>query len=303
MLLVTGANGFVGSAVVHLALQRNIPVRAMVREASDLTLLEGSPKEIQVCADMDDAASLERAIEGITAVVHCAATTSTFAPDLELSRKVNVEGTRALLQACRTQGVTRFINISSQSAHPDNPSVYGKTKLEQDEVVRGETQIDWTILRPSIIYGPVARGIFNKMVGLCRKLPVIPVIGSGREPMRPLHVEDLAEGILQCIEAPATFGKSYDLGGADSLEFNQFLKEILQAIGQKKMLIHLPIPIALVIAHVLSTFLKNPPLTPDNVTGISTVQYVDITDAHQDFGFKPRLFYDGISKCLSADNN
>ena len=302
MLLVTGANGFVGSAVVQLALQKNIPVRAMVRESSDLTLLENTPSEIQVCADMDDPASLARAIEGVTTVVHCAATTSSMAPDLELSRKINVEGTHALLEACRTQGVTRIINISSQSAHPDNPSVYGKTKLEQDQVVRSETQINWTILRPSIIYGPVARGIFNKMVGLCRKLPVIPVIGSGREPMRPLHVEDLAEGILQCIESPATYGNSYDLGGADSLEFNQFLEEILQAIGQKKMLIHLPIPIALVIARVLSTFLKNPPLTPDNVTGISTVKFVDITAAHKDFGFMPRLFYDGLSKCLSPDN-
>ncbi|MBN1866519.1 NAD-dependent epimerase/dehydratase family protein [Candidatus Sumerlaeota bacterium] len=294
MMLVTGASGFVGSAVVRLARSRGLAVRAMVQPQSRLDLLEGVPADSIVRADMTEIDSLRRAVEGVRAVVHCAATTSVSAPDLELSRRVNVEGTDALLRACREAGARRFVNIGSQSAHKGNPSVYGRTKLEQDERVMGAEGIEWTILRPSIVYGAQAKGVFSKMADYCRKLPVIPVIGPGREEMRPIHVDDVAWAALACIEESRTVGRIYDLGGADVLEFNEFISEILAAIGKRKPCFHLPIPIALAIARTLSAVMKNPPLTPDNVTGIQTARHVSNRAAREDFGFAPRGFAQGL---------
>jgi predicted dehydrogenase/nucleoside-diphosphate-sugar epimerase len=300
MLLVTGASGFLGSAVVHLARSRGMEVRCMVRASSSLRLLAGIPESAIVPADMGDPESLRKAVEGVSAVVHCAATTSISAPDLELSRRINVEGTRALLNACRETGVRRFVNISSQSAHPANPSVYGRTKMEADQEVRAAKDVDWTILRPSIIYGTAAKGIFDKMVQYCRKLPVIPIIGGGHEEMRPVHAADVAAAALACLDASAAIGKTYDIGGLDALEFNDFIGEILKALGKRKMRFHLPIPIALAIARVLSLLMKNPPLTPDNVTGIQTVQHVDISAAQRDFGFAPRSFAEGLREIFGG---
>ncbi|MFW6287011.1 MAG: NAD-dependent epimerase/dehydratase family protein [Candidatus Sumerlaeota bacterium] len=294
MILVTGASGFLGSAVVRIARARGYDVRPMVRENSDLTLLKGIDKETFVYGDMTDAGSLQKATQGVDAVVHCAATVSTGAPDLEKSRKVNVEGTANLLAACSRNGVRRFINISSQSAHPENPSVYGQTKMEQDNEVRKADDIDWTILKPSIIYGPQAKGIFDKMVSFCKKMPVIPIIGSGREEMRPIHVDDVAAATLDCIENDQTIEQTYDLGGRDVLEMNEFIRTILDVLGRKAFLFHLPVPIALLIAKTASAVMDNPPLTPDNVTGIQTVKHVDISDAEHDFNFKPRGFEEGL---------
>jgi predicted dehydrogenase/nucleoside-diphosphate-sugar epimerase len=300
MLLVSGASGFLGSAVVHLARSRGIPVRCMVRASSSLKLLEGVPADSIVRADMADPKSLRAAVRGVSAVIHCAATTSMSAPDLELSRRINVQGTRALLDACREAGVQRFVNISSQSAHPANPSVYGRTKMEADQEVRAARDMDWTILRPSIIYGAAAKGIFDKMVQYCRKLPVVPIIGGGHEEMRPVHADDVAWAALACLDTPATIGKTYDIGGFDALEFNQFIKEILKALGKRKMCFHLPIPVALAMARALSLLMKNPPLTPDNVTGIQTVRHVDISAAQRDFGFAPRSFAQGLRGIFGA---
>ncbi|MBN1517903.1 SDR family NAD(P)-dependent oxidoreductase [Candidatus Sumerlaeota bacterium] len=301
MLLVTGAPGFLGSAVVREVVRRGQKVRAMTRATSSLELLEPQKESIEIVqADMADAASLDAALQDVDAVVHCAATTSSSAPDLEISRKVNVEGTRALIEAMRKHGARRLINISSQSAHPDNPSVYGQTKLEQDEVVQASEGIDWTILRPSIIYGPEEKGIFHKMVQHCRKLPAIPIIGSGKEEMRPVHVDDVAIASLDCIAHDATIGQIYDIGGADVLAFKDFIGELLKALDQKKMRVHLPIPIAMLLARTLSLLMKNPPLTPDNVTGISTVKHVDISAAQRDFNFAPRKFTDGLNEIFKS---
>lgn len=299
--LITGASGFVGSAVARMALARGMAVRAMVRESSRLDLLRGVPAEAIVRGDMSDAAALASAVQGAAAVVHCAATTSEMAPDLALSRRINVEGTETLLAACRKAGVRRFINISSQSAHADNPSVYGRTKTEQDERVRAAPGVDWTILKPSIIYGGEAKGIFAKMVRLCRRLPVIPIIGPGHEEMRPIHVDDVAWAVLACLQEPRTIGRTYDLGGADVVEFNDFVGEILKALGRQAFRFHLPIPVALAAAKTLSLVMKNPPLTPDNVTGIQRVRRVDIGDAERDFGFHPRSFAQGLRQSLSPE--
>jgi nucleoside-diphosphate-sugar epimerase len=306
MILITGASGFLGSAVVRLAREHGLAIRAMVRPSSRLDLLPNlNPEEI-IRADMADPASLAQAVKGITAIVHCAATTSQGAPDLELSRRINVAGTQALIDACKAETskrrqdawtTIRFINISSQSAHPANPSVYGKTKLEQDERVMASA-LDWTILRPSIIYGPQSKGIFDKMLQYCRKLPIIPIIGPGREEMRPIHVDDVAWAALACLDEPKTIGQIYDLGGADVVSFNDFIGQILEALGRKAIRFHLPISIALTIARVLSAVMKNPPLTPDNVTGIQTARHVDISAAQRDFNFNPRSFKQGLEEIL-----
>ncbi|MFP4379939.1 MAG: NAD-dependent epimerase/dehydratase family protein [Candidatus Sumerlaeia bacterium] len=296
MLLITGASGFLGSAVARMAHSREIPFRAMVRESSRLDLLSTIPMENIVRADMSDAESLKAAVKDVDAVIHCAATTSQAAPDLDLSRKINVLGTMALLDACRQAGVKRFVQISSQSAHKANPSVYGRTKLEADRHVRAEEKIEWTILKPSIIYGAESKGIFDKMVQYCRKLPVIPIIGPGTEEMRPVLVDEVAWAALKCLETPESVGKTYDIGGADVLEFQDFIQTIMDVLGKRKPMVHLPLPVALKIAEILSKFMDNPPLTPDNVRGIQTVQHVDISEAREDLGFEPLAFREGLEK-------
>jgi nucleoside-diphosphate-sugar epimerase len=243
--------------------------------------------------DITDPATLGAALDGIDAVIHAAATTSEAAPDEALSWRTNVEGTRNLLEACRDAGVKRWIQISSLSANRANTSVYGRSKFAADEEVR-RSGLRWTILQPGTIYGPGSRGLFAKMVRLTNALPAVPVIGSGTQLMRPVHVDDVAAATMACLDQEAAVGHTYALGGRDAITFNDFLRGILEAQGKKKALIHIPLWACFPLARVLSFFLKNPPVTVDNLVGLRQMTAPDIAAAERDFGFAPRTLAEGL---------
>lgn len=297
-ILITGAAGFLGAAAVRRALAAGHDVRAMIRQGSPRDRV-GLPDEKIVYADMSDPAGLARSVGGgIEAVIHCAATTSQSAPDVALSRKVNVEGTRLLYEAAQKAGVRRWIQISSMSAHPGSTTVYGKTKLAADEYLRIQAGPPlWTILRPSIIYGPGERGLVAKTVKLMKKLPIVPVIGPGKELIRPAYVDDVADAALAALNSPGSIGKTYMIGGGDEMELTQFMKELVKAAGLKRRLFHLPAPIALLIARAMSVAMKNPMITPDNVLGVREVPRVEQADAERELaGWKPMTLAEGLKR-------
>jgi len=294
IVLITGASGFLGSRTVKLALERGHEVRAFVRSRNPPAHPNLSPENM-VIGDMTDPASFISAVKNANAVIHCAAITSEGKPDWALSRRVNVEGTRNLINAVQQHGApnARWIQISSMSAHPVSTSAYGVTKREADDEVK-KSNLPWTILRPSIIYGPGGKGLVSKTLSLMQKLPVLPVVGSGHELLRPIYVDDVARAALDCIENKQTFGKSYMLGGADEISFNGFLHHLANSAGLRRPLIHIPIPVALLLARSLGIISKNPPITADNVLGIKQLQRVEIAPAIHDFGFQPVGFEEGL---------
>jgi NADH dehydrogenase len=181
------------------------------------------------------------------------------------------------------------------SANPANTSVYGRSKFAADEEVR-RSGLEWTILQPGTIYGPGNRGLFAKMVRLTNGLPVVPVIGRGTQSMRPIHVDDVAEAALACLDHESTVGRTYTLGGRDVITFNDFLRRLMEAQGKRKPLIHIPLWFCFPAARVLSFFLKNPPVTVDNLVGLRQMAAPDIAAAERDFGFAPRAFTDGLQE-------
>lgn len=300
MLLITGASGFLGSHLANYATERGRAVRCMVRRTSETSGLPTN--RMEMCyADLLEPGSLGAALEPpVSTVVHCAATTSETKVDYAQSFKVNVEGTRNLLEACRVRGVRRFIMISTQSANAQNPSTYARTKLAADEAVR-ESALAYTILKPSTIYGPGSKGLFAKMVRLLDKVPVVPILGSGSRLIRPIHVSDLCEAILNCEGCDQTLGKTYDLGGRDLVSYQDFIRAILHARRKKKPFVNVPLPMCRALAAAFS-FLKNPPFTRDNVLGLNQNQVCSIDLARSEFGFNPRGLQEGLSQTFSGSS-
>src|SRR5262249_21462626 len=199
-------------------------------------------------------------------------------------------------------GVSRWVQISSLSANPANNSVYGRTKFAADEEVR-RSGLRWTILQPGTIFGPGGRGLFAKMTGLLSgKLPIVPVLGSGRQTMRPIFVDDAASAALACLDTDATAGRTYALGCRDAITFNDFIRSILRGLGRRKLRLHVPLWVCWPIARVLGWILKNPPVTVDNLVGIKQMKAPEITDAERDFGFAPLSFAEGIERTFVPDN-
>jgi nucleoside-diphosphate-sugar epimerase len=297
MILVTGASGFLGRRIVQLALEQGRAVRALVRNPSNATHL---PAHCLHQGDITDPGTLDSAVAGVEAVIHAAATTSETTPNEELSRRTNVEGTRSLMEAFSRSGGRRWIQISSLSANPANTSVYGRTKLAADEEVM-RSGLQWTILRPGTIYGPGARGLFAKIVRLVNGLPLVPVLGPGTEPMRPIFVDDCANAALHCLDHPRTVGQTYPLGCRDVVDFNEFLRGVLRAQGKSKPLFHVPLWICFPAARVMGWVLKNPPVTVDNLVGLKQMQAPDISAAERDFGFAPLTFAEGLHQTFQTE--
>ena len=297
-ILITGASGFLGSHLANYAAERGRKVRCMVRTTSETSDLNPNRMEIRQ-GDLLDTHSLRAAVESpVRTVVHCAATTSETKVDYAQSFRVNVEGTRNLLQACQDSGVERFIMISTQSANEQNPSTYARTKLAADLAVK-ESPLPYTILKPSTIYGPGSKGLFAKMVRLLDSVPVVPILGSGSRLIRPIHVLDLCEAILECELSDGAVGKTYDLGGRDLVSYEDFISSLLDARKKKKPFVYLSLPVCRALAAAFS-FLKNPPFTRDNVLGLNQNQVCSIGAARDDFGFSPRGLREGLMQTFSA---
>ena len=158
-----------------------------------------------VQGDMLDAGSLERAVQGVQAVIHLACATGVA--NESLARRVNVDGTRALLDAAQRHGARRFVFVSTISATRERMGPYGRTKREGEAMV-AHAGLDWVIVRPSLVYGSAPVGLFATLAGYLRSLPVVPVIGSGKLELDPIHVDDVCEVLVQCVSRADVVGKT-----------------------------------------------------------------------------------------------
>src|SRR5207249_11623748 len=187
--------------------------------------------EIVQC-DLGEPATLAAAVAGTDAVVHPGAATWGGRLDPAVAYRVNVGGATALIEAARAAGCTRIVVMSTQHVHLPHPGLYGLTKRMADRLFLA-SGLDVTLLRPSLVYGPGARGVFVKLAGLVRRLPVIPVIGPGPWHLRPVFLEDLIDVVIATLARPELAGRTYDVGGPDLVTYNEFLAAICGALGRR----------------------------------------------------------------------
>lgn len=243
----------------------------------------------QFTGDMRDLPSLERAMAGVTYVVHLAAMKN----DEPESEAVNVGGVKNLIDACRIAGVKRIVNVSTQSAKLEKLGAYGRTKKEADALLHASA-IETVTLRSSLVYGDATGGILGAIARYAA-LPVIPMTGPGTAHFRPIHRDDLADIIAHCLTQPTMSGKTYDVGGPDSLSFNEIAEKILEARGVRRPILHLPVWLSLFIAHACRILLPKPPLTVSNVLGSAVDVPMDTRPLHEDLpGPAPRHFDEGL---------
>ena len=261
-VVVTGASGFIGTALVPRLLAAGHLPRLFVRRP---VAPPAAPVEVMQ-GDLTSAASLHAAVEGAEAIIHLGAATSTGRLDPALAYRVNVGGASALIEACRAAGCRRIIVLSTQHVYLRRCGTYGRTKRIADALFSG-SGLEVTILRPSLVYGPGSRGVFVKLAGLLRRLPVIPVVGRGTWHLRPVYLGDLVELIVQTLARPEVSGRTYDVGGTERITYNDFLAATCAALGRPCRRVHIPLAHGFALAWLLERLLANPPLTVDNVYG------------------------------------
>ena len=264
MILVTGGTGFVGPRVVHALRGRDLPVRAVVRNPSgrSATTLAAWGAEL-VPGDMTDAESLQRAVDGCEVVVHLVAIRQGREEDF---RRVMEQGTRDLVTAAQGAGVKRFVLMSAlgTSAETQDLVPYYHAKWEQEQTVQG-SGLEHVIFRPSFVFARDG-GILPTFRRLARLAPVTPIIGSGRQQIQPIWIEDVAAYFAQAVDKPEAANRIFELGGPDAVTWNEFWERLKRVLGQRRPSLHVPVALMRANALVTERLPGNIPLTRDLLT-------------------------------------
>ena len=259
--LVTGGTGFVGPHVVHALRARGTPVRALVRKPARATRLAAWGAEL-VTGDVTDPASLRAACEGVTTVVHLVAIIRGRPADFE---RVMAEGTRNVVAAAQEAGVRRFVLASALGLDERSKDAvpYFAAKWEMERAVR-ESGLDHVIFRPSFVFGRDG-GVLPTFIRLARFAPVTPIIGSGRQRLQPIWVEDLAQYYVRAIDELAATNRTFELGGPEAVSWNEFWERLKRVLGVRRPSVHVPFGLMRTQATVTER-LPGAPVTRDQLT-------------------------------------
>ncbi len=210
--------------------------------------------------------------------------------------KLHVQATENMVEAARRAGVSRYVQMSSLGVRPAAVSAYHQTKWRAEEAVRGSGQ-KWTIFRPSLIFGP-HDAFINMLATQLRRTPVMPVIGSGRYLLQPIHADDVARCFALALEMPETVGQTYELCGNDLLNFEALLDMIAAALGRSRPFKpHLPLELMKLIIPLMQK-IPQFPITMDQLQMLLE-ENVCGGEWQQVFGFEPRGLQIGIGEYLS----
>ncbi len=252
LVLVSGANGFVGSHLTEALLERGYRVRCMVRRSSDLSHIRHLPVE-WAYADVRHTDSLRQACRGVAVVCHCAALTRAL--DEATMMRVNVRGAEALARTCLEEnpGLSRFLFVSSQAAAGPSPAAgeyldeaspcrpitwYGRSKLAAEQALQAlDGRLPLTIVRPSAVLGPRDVDFFSYFVLIKRGLDL--QIGRDGRCTSIIYVRDLVELMLLALESDVALGQTY-FGCGPAVEHAELSAAIARALGKNPRRIRLP---------------------------------------------------------------
>jgi dihydroflavonol-4-reductase len=317
-ILVTGASGFVGSAVARKLVEAGFSVRALVRGTSPRAHLAGLGLDFFE-GDLRDRKSVERAIAGMRYAFHVAADYRLWARDPSEIFASNVEGTRNLMEEAMRAGVERVIYTSSvatialrtdgMAADETSPlredqgiGAYKRSKIAAERLVEAmvaERGLAAVIVNPSTPIGP----------GDVRPTPTGRIIieaAKGRIPafidtgLNLVHVDDVASGHLAALRH-GKIGERYILGGQDVL-FSQMLRDIAGLVGRRPARVRLPwralIPVAFVAEAVANVTGREPFATLDGVYMAKYRMFFASTKAEQELGYRSRRYTEGIDDAV-----
>jgi NADH dehydrogenase len=259
VILVTGGTGFVGGHIVHELRGREFAVRCLVRDARKDSKVAAWGCELAE-GDMTDAASLRHAVAGCDTVVHLVAIRQGRE---EQFRRIMVEGTRALLTTAKEAGVRRFVYMSALGTGEETKDLvpYYGAKWQNEKDVRA-SGMPHVIFRPSFVFGPDG-GILPTFVKLARFTPVTPIIGSGRQRIQPIWVDDVARYFAEAIGRDDVAGRTFEVGGPEAVSWNEFWQRLKRARGMRRPSIHVPVGLMKVNAVLTERLPGNIPLTRD----------------------------------------
>ncbi|MEK9796115.1 MAG: complex I NDUFA9 subunit family protein [Alphaproteobacteria bacterium] len=258
---VFGGSGFLGRYVIERLADRDVIVRAGVRDPEAAKHLKplGQVGQVNVFpCDIRDEDEVRRAVVGADAVINLVGILAQRGR--QTFKAIHVDAPETMVRAAAEAGCKAMVHVSAIGASRMAMSEYGRSKAAGEQAVRDAFPAA-TIVRPSVIFGPEDE-FFNLFGGLARFAPALPLYGGGKTRFQPVYVADVADAIVAALFDSAAAGKTYELGGPREYTFAELMEYLLTEIRRKRALVSLPFFMGDIQAF-FSEFLPNPPVTRD----------------------------------------
>lgn len=295
-IFLTGSTGFVGKQLLKELLENKYRVKCLVRKGSEHKLGQYINHIEVVNGDITDPPCLENIIADCEAVINIVGIIREIPGKGVTFEKLHYEGTHNLIREAKKQGVNRFIQMSALGAKQEGKTLYQQTKFLAEECIR-RSGLNYTIFRPSIIFGNEDKFV-NTFAGMLKIQQFIPVIGDGKYKLQPVAVENVVAAFVDSIERRDTFGKLYEVGGPEKIEFNDVINIIGKVLCLPPYKIHIPVWIMNTLAEMLD-WIPAFPVTKDQITMLLEGNTCDEKPFFDHFKINPIYFKEGISRYLS----
>jgi len=291
LIFLAGGTGFVGGHVRQALLARGHSIKLLVHKKS----VGHVPGVEEVEADATLLPTFLDEVKGCDATINLIGIIREHPSRAATFERLHVTATRNILAAARGAGIKRHLQMSALGASGDSSSGYFQSKFKAEEEVRG-SGLDFTIFRPSIIFGP-KDDFINKLAGYLRSFPAMPVIGDGEYQLQPISADDVARCFADALERPETIGQTYELCGPDRMTYNALLDTIGRVMGVDKVpKLKNPLTLMRLIVPVMERF-PFFPITSDQITMLVQGNTCD-GSWQETFGFDPVRFEEGIRSYL-----
>jgi nucleoside-diphosphate-sugar epimerase len=277
-IFVTGATGFTGSRVVPLLVKNGYAVRSLYRASSDRSHLP-QPEIEWVLGDISDSQLLATAIQGTDALVNIAS--------------LGFGHADSIVTAAKNAGIKRTIFISTTAIFTQLNAKSKTVRMAAERTIE-TSGLDYTILRPTMIYGSPRDRNMWRLIRFMRISPIVPVFGDGKYLQQPIHVDDVVAAILACLKSDVTIGKSYNLAGKHPLTYNEVIDTIARQMNKRVLKLHIP---SKPVVSLLGFFerMRIPfPIRVEQVLRLNENKDFSYAEAQKDFGFSPLVFEEGI---------
>ncbi|HYT37506.1 MAG TPA: NAD-dependent epimerase/dehydratase family protein [Ktedonobacteraceae bacterium] len=316
--VVTGATGFLGSAMVTELVKRQQPVRILVRDEQKARQQFGDAVSISP-GDITDTAQVQRAVEGATTIYHLAGRLYHPSIPADLYRQTHVEGTRNLLRACQGQTqLQRIVHVSTTGVYgitgevpaaedapvaPTNP--YEATKLVGERIALQAYQeqgLPVTVIRPGLVYGPGDLHLLSFFISI--KNGLFRVIAGGKALLHPVYIDDLVAAFLFCAERPQALGRSYNIAGERPVTVRELATAIAHALDKELPAGSIPLWLANLASDIFAVTPgvrgEHAPLTRSRVKFLTHSRIYDGSQARSELGYSPKVALEEGMKLTAA---
>jgi NADH dehydrogenase len=294
MILVTGGTGAMGNVLVRMLHQRGDKVRVLCMPGDPfVSRVKDYSADIRY-ADIANREQCQGVCDGVAAVLHLAAVI--VSNDETDFRKINVEGTRTIIEEAKKARVGQFIYVSSASVVYPRPTSYSLSKQEAEDIVK-KSGLAYTIARPTLVYGARGGQEFDMYLAYLARFPVVPFIGGGGSLKRPVYVDDVNDGLLAMCGNEKALRKTYNLSGGEAISIVDFSRLCLQLLGHRhKPIVYVPVWLCKAMAAAMGLVMNDPPLTRQVIAGITQDANLDPADAMNDLGYAPKKVSEQLAK-------